>query len=385
MSHHSFRRHVFYFPGFDPRGASFYHRIYREESDKQSAVNGLTASVGRRRRVSDVSQGWTVHAQDGATRVETCYEFMVWDDIVRAHWPKGYAALLLSALRFIFFYVFSGAIFKIAKTSWPPTVTIIYPVVFIILAIILALFAAWSVAVLLLPLAGVWLAGIAATLAFALALMGARRLGDRINVFWLLRIYAFTAEWGRVGIPALDARMQAFAERIQAVMASDDCDEILVLGHSVGTIMVVPVLARLLEKGDTERRLTLVTLGEIIPLLSLLPQAEAYRRDLARVAKASSRILWADFTAAVDSACFPLVNPVLASGLALEQGEGPFILSTRFHTLFHPASYRRIRRDWYRMHFQYLMSTELQGSYDIFAMTGGALSVSRRFAEQMKR
>ena len=42
--------------------------------------------------------------------------------------------------------------------------------------------------------------------------------------------------------------------------------------------------------------------------------------------------------------------------------------SPRFHKLFQPSSYRWLRRNKMRMHFQYLMAAELPGAYDYFAM-----------------
>ena len=40
------RRHVFFFSGFDPKGASYYHRIYREQALLQGALMGVRYTVG---------------------------------------------------------------------------------------------------------------------------------------------------------------------------------------------------------------------------------------------------------------------------------------------------------------------------------------------------
>lgn len=378
MSKPVFRRHVFYVPGFDPRGASLYHRIYREEADKQARVNGMSIEVGRRLRLSPTSQGWTVRARDGEREVETCYEFMSWDDIARAHWPKGYGALLLASLRVFWAYFSRGTVLKVARTAWPPLVTGLYPLVFMLLALMLALGSGYGLGLLLAEAQGTIPALGGGVLAFVATLGGARRLGDRLNVFWLLRIYAFTAIWGRQGVPELEARLDAFADRIRAVLERDERNEVLVIGHSVGTILAMPLLARVLDRDLHDRRLSLLTLGECIPLMSFLPQARAYREALEKVARASTGLFWADFTVPVDGACFPLVNPVTASGIELPPGEGPRILSARFHKLFHPEHYRAIRRDWYRMHFQYIMATDLPGVFDYFAMTAGGKTLNER-------
>ena len=57
------RRHVFYVPGYDPRGPLHYHRLYREDSLKQGAVNGLAVSTDKRRNSDGVEGQWTFKAE----------------------------------------------------------------------------------------------------------------------------------------------------------------------------------------------------------------------------------------------------------------------------------------------------------------------------------
>ncbi|OYY73972.1 MAG: hypothetical protein B7Y40_06865 [Gammaproteobacteria bacterium 28-57-27] len=377
------RRHVIYLSGFDPRGASFYHRIYRTDSQRQAEINGMTFSVGRRHKCSPVSHHWDIQSTSGEHETFTRYEFMAWDDIVRAHWPQGYAALLLATLKANLAYVPSGTLAKVGRTSRPPFITGLYPLSFMPTALLLGAGITWGVSALSMGLAGLVPAVLMGLGAGAATLALTQRLGERINVFWLLRLYAFAAHWVRDGVPELEQRLDRFAERVQSALDDSSNDEVLIVGHSVGAILAMSVTARVLKAGSaenrTENRLSLLTMGECIPLVSFLPGATDYRNDLERVGNSHERY-WADFTAAMDGACFPLVNPVTASGLTQAEGTAPHILSTRFHTLFTPEHYRRIRRNWYRMHFQYIMSTDQQGLFDYFAITAGAEKLEERLA-----
>ena len=88
------RRCVFYLSGFDPRGAAHYHALYRSEAAAQAQVSGLQVTVGRRQKTAEGNAFWEVSAKPPEGAVNTRYEFMRWDDIVRQHWPRSHARLV---------------------------------------------------------------------------------------------------------------------------------------------------------------------------------------------------------------------------------------------------------------------------------------------------
>src|SRR4051794_34947708 len=83
------RRHVFYISGFDPKGPAWYHDIYAQEALKQAEVSGYGISVGPRQRKGKFIGRWLVNWQGDSGEVETTYDFLRWDDIMRRHWPRG--------------------------------------------------------------------------------------------------------------------------------------------------------------------------------------------------------------------------------------------------------------------------------------------------------
>jgi hypothetical protein len=101
---------------------------------------------------------------------------------------------------------------------------------------------------------------------------------------------------------------------------------------------------------------------------------------------AATTLCWLDVTAPSDGCCFALIDPteVCLDGLAAElrMPGGPKRLSPRFVQLFSSERYANVRADKYRCHFQYLMSSELRGVYDYFAITAGPLSLEVRFLER---
>ena len=380
------RRHVFYVSGFDPKGPAHYHRLYADQAELAAAVGGYRVAVGKRRKLSEHAAGWSVrYGAAGAATVDTDIEFLRWDDIVREHWPRNPAVLAVDLVLTTLLYLRSGALWKMFKLSWPPVVALVVPFL-ILLALVLALPLAAAAGVAIGGSTGSWPAGAAAALAlFGAALAGARLAEQRLNMQWLLRSYAFTGRQGTRGWPLLEARLDAFARAIAERVKVAGCDEVLIVAHSSGSIMAVIALARALALDPrlTQRgpRVGLLTLGHWTPLLSSLPQAERFRTELDRLAR-DPALDWVDFTAPPDGCCFALTDPISAAGAAPARPNHPRLLSPRFAAMFSPARYAEIKRDRFRLHFQYLMASELPGDYDYTAITAGPLLLGERFEGQ---
>ncbi|MDB5818244.1 MAG: hypothetical protein JWQ11_1884 [Rhizobacter sp.] len=382
------RRHVFYVSGFDPRGPAFYRRLYQTESRKQAALSGVKVTVTSRERQSTMSNAWNLSCEpDGAT-VDTRYEFLRWDDIVRNHWQRSEWLVILAYLRTFWIYLASGTLLRVLRLAWPPFVTGLAP-----LAILFGVLGGSVLAVAGLGVAAVamgmpMVAGcvVGGAVAAGLVWIG-RQAAHRLHSYWLLRIYDFSVKQADGKTPDLEARLDAFAQRIVEQARNGEQDELLIVGHSTGATMALAALARALRLDPGlaagKVRIGLVTLGHCVPMLSLLPQAQRFRDELAVVAGADG-VDWVDFTAPTDGACFAFVDVIAASGIdqspaMLTSATRPKLLSPRFPTLFSPARYARMRRDWYRNHFQYLMAGEQLGEYDYFAITAGALSLGERY------
>jgi hypothetical protein len=378
------RRCVFYVSGFDPKGARYYHGLYKEQAALQSAVNGMPLDVGPRRSVPGGGACWDVRAATDRGEVQTHYEFLPWDDIVRDNWPKNQLELWWKVVVTNLFYLRCGALWKMYQCSWPSAAAVFVPFL-----ILLGLFIGMPVAA---ACAG-WLvshwttqalaAGSVAALVAVLLVWLAHRLEARYSLYWMMRSFAFTAHQARGERPALEARLDALAARLVARSESAAYDEVLVVGHSSGAIMAASVLARALRQAPQlatypGRTLSLLTLGQCIPLLGLVPQAQAFRQELALLG-ATDGLHWIDFSAPPDGCCFALVDPLEACGLAPATGR-PKLLSPRFAEMFDAGEYRALRHNKLRMHFQYLRAGPRPQAYDYFLITAGASTLADRFA-----
>lgn len=383
------RRHVLFFGGFDPKGASWYHALYSRHAKEQAAVNGLELEVGLRKRDAQGRMSWqTVSCDADAVRCESTIEVVSWDALVRQHWPRHGLRLLLDTVIAYARIIRNGIpqLIKVGRIAPRTLFAMLYPLLFFVLAALLSAVAAIATGVLAARVAGSTVAGV---LAAALVLWGCTLLVLRIERWLdtglLARIYSFVARYGLHGLPQLDAVVAAATARIVELADDPQLDEVLVVGYSVGSILATRALGRALPSlGEPVRgapQLALLTLGHCIPLFGLFPQAHAYRAELA-VLGSSNRLKWVDVSSPTDWGSFPLLNPIEVCEVEVAQrGKGwPLMTSPRFHTLFEPASYQEMLGNKHRMHTQYLMSTEKPGRYDYFAITAGPQSLRARYA-----
>jgi hypothetical protein len=376
------RRRVFYIPGFDPIQTRRYRQFYRTEGPAQAAISGYALEVGR--KPAGVVHGWSVSAQIDGEAVEAVVEVLAWADIIGGSMRRTVAATYGQMLRTAWIYVASGALFRLGRLRKGPTLAALYPVV------MLTLQAVWAgLAGLALGLGLAWLVpGWAGVVLGALAGVGvgwlwlrAFKRWDRwFLAYYLMHDYAFSAGlWGAYP-PELLARMEGFRARIRAAL-EEGWDEVLVVGHSSGAILGVSILADLIREGGVGqgRVLSLLTLGQVVPMVSFLPEARKLRGDLAFLSTLEE-VAWVDVTAPGDGCAFALCDPVAVSGVAGEGKRWPLVISCAFTQTFSPERWRRMRFRWFRLHFQYMCAFDRPGDYDYFRITAGPLTLRARYA-----
>lgn len=382
------RRHVLFFGGFDPKGASWYHALYARHAGLQSAVNGLDIRVAPRRREDSTRQCWDVEArgQDGSTCHSTL-EVIGWDAIVRAHWPRNATGVLLQSLRAYAGMIRHGPgeLLKVGRIAPRTLFALAYPLLFFVGGSAFVFAAAALLGWILALAAGQWVGLAAAAVAFIAGIHTLLRLERRLDTSLLARIFAFVGRYAVEGIPALDAVLDRAVLRIRELLDAREYDEVLVVGYSVGSILATRAVGRALAGVDSQPgaapALGLLTLGNCIPLLGLYPHAARYREELARIG-ASDRLVWIDVSSPTDWGSFPLLDPLAVCEVDIpRRGRGyPVPTSPRFHTLFAEESYRAMIGNKHTMHTLYLMSTEKPGRYDWFAITAGCQPLAARYA-----
>jgi len=372
-----FRRAVFYIPGYDPMHPRRYRELYRTQGAAQAAVSGYDLVVRPLR--GSGAFGWHVTAEMEGLPTEAEVRVLVWSDIVRGSMDRGIVATYGQLLRTGWIYLSSGALFRLMRLRKGPMLAALYPVAMLLGQLGLAMLAGWGLArglaFVVPPVAG----GAAGLAAAWLVLHAFHRADRHLYAQYLMHDYAFSARGRGAYPPALEARIADFRRTLSAALAGN-ADEVLVVGHSSGAHLAVSVLADLLREGGVQPgRVALLTLGHVVPMVSFLPHADRLRADLHDMA-AQSLMPWVDVTAPGDGCAFALCDPVAVTGVAPAVKHGPLVLSAAFTQTLSPEAWRRLRRRYFRLHFQYLCAFDRPGDYDYFRITAGPLSLAQRFA-----
>ena len=372
------KRRVFYIPGYDPFPPRRYRELYRKEGAAQGAISGYHLELSAK-ETSGQAFGWHVQGRMDGLVTETDIEVLVWSDIVQDSMQQGILATYGLLIRTAWTYISTGALFRLMRLRKGPVIAALYPVVFLLVQLLIALLAAFGIY----RLIGIWLPWWAGLAGFAIVpvLLGwFKRQDGRFFAYYLMHDYAYSASTRGSNPPELEARISEFVALISGAMSEPDVDEVLVVGHSSGAHLAVSVLADMIDEGIAPGgpKLAFLSLGQVVPMVSFLPEAKRLRRDLQSLSQ-SDALFWLDVTAPGDGCAFALCDPVSVSGVAQDAKRWPIVISAAFTQTLSRARWQELRWRFFRLHFQYLCAFDRPGDYDYFQITAGPKALSDRF------
>jgi hypothetical protein len=272
-------------------------------------------------------------------------------------------------------FVFSGAIIEYFRTNWRYALFFLYPYVLLALAGFGGFYVAWKLLNGAIPFAGAIsvLVGIASV--FALLKLPPRPL----YVGYLLNDWYFASDLVHRRRKSLETRFESFARELVELCRNSRADEIVLVGHSLGAVQAVDVIARAkqLDPEFAARgvHVRLLTIGSSLLKIGLHPAATGLREAVGVVAN-DPKIFWAEFQAISDIVNFYKSNPV--TDLGLPPAEMPIVQIVRVKHMLKPATYAGLKRDFFRVHRQFVMANEERYFYDYYMILGGPVSLPQR-------
>jgi hypothetical protein len=362
------KRLVFHLGGYDATSPDALHRRFKRELRRFEATWETSADASALQVGSDIAI-WQVSSVGPNWQVETEFRLVRWDDIVAATdrltvWhqiPLGLFALLD--------FVVGGALWGYLRQNWRYAGFFIYPVallsVLATFAVALGVLVAWAINV---DLAG-----------FAVAALTLSALlhwpGRALHLPRLLGDWIFSRAYIRHESSNLDARLERAARDLVTAARQGEPDEILIVGHSLGAVLAVDVINRALildsALGQSGPRVAFLSVGSSILKIGLHRGAKRFRAAVERVAAAPG-VFWAEYQAVSDVMNFYKTDPIDAMRLTVKYR--PVVRVVRFSRMLRPAAYRRIRRNFFRVHCQFVSGNDQRATYDYFMHVCGPLS-----------
>jgi pimeloyl-ACP methyl ester carboxylesterase len=172
----------------------------------------------------------------------------------------------------------------------------------------------------------------------------------------------------------LEARLDQFSARFVDCVHQSTADEIVLVGHSLGAIFAVDVLARALDADDRVRRsrvaVSLVTVGATIPKCALHPAADRLRAQINRIVN-EPLIFWVEYQSRADAISFYRFHPVKLR--RIKQNEDllharPVIRRLQIKDMLKAETFKKMRFKVLRLHYQFVSANDRRAPYDYFMM-----------------
>ena len=350
--------------------------MFRREWNRFRENWGVAGTLQNIQIQSDDIASWDIETSGPNWHVSTHYEFLRLEGFIQENLAQPRLTQLGRAFRWMFDDIASGALRRVFRASWRMGVLLIYSQILLLLWVGLALTGGWFSARIIggSELSALSLFAIAAGAAVGIFAM-LRPIVDAMFVNQLNNCWPFLREFARGKPTGFDRSIEIFAERIVAATNVGDVDEILVVGHSAGAMLALTAVQRALaidrDIGIKRPQLSVITVGSIMPALAMHPAAGKLRKTIKTIAMERS-VLWADCQSREDFMNFWEFDPV--AGVGIETGGdrcNPLVWPVPFQEMISPDVFKKVRFNYWRMHYQYIMSNDRRAPYDYYMFVCG--------------
>jgi hypothetical protein len=380
------RRHVFYVEGFDPLGAEAYHSIFARELVRFTKTWGIEANVSDLVVDSDDIAHWTVATKGPNWETSTRYEFVRLEHVVRAAARRPIVRQIPRTLHWICDDLVSGAFARTVRAAWRFAFHLLVLQAPLLAWLALTIVAGCGAGIAIARATGSAPIGLLATGVIWAALFALLRpLSDRSVLLRVANGWPVMRDFARGRPSGYDRPVDAFAQRLVAAACTGEADEILIIGHSAGGLTAPIVTTRALDidpdLGRHGPRVTLVTVGSLLPAFALHPAAERMRTAIRRLALEPD-VRWVDCQARKDIMNFWDFDPVAGVGVDVGSARtNPIVWPVRLRDMLTDAAYDRVRGSQFRMHYQYVMANDRRAPYDYFMLVGGPVPATEWAAQ----
>jgi pimeloyl-ACP methyl ester carboxylesterase len=373
------RRHVLYVEGYDPRGAQTYYQLFQSSCDRFRKAWSVEQTLAPFEIDSDDFAHWSLTTKSANWQVATRYDFLRIERHVRADMRAPTLRQIVRGLGWLIDDVVSGTMWRIFRGSWRFGIHLLcfqgLLLIWLALAVVIGLAAAFLGDSFGQPLALAIIDGLTAA---AVAIFALRPFADRWYIGQITSCWATLRRFGRAQPTWLDDTIEAGARHLVAAAAANDTDELVLVGHSTGSVIASAIMTRALaldpDLGRRGTRLVLLTLGAVMPAVALHPAANRMREIIKRLASEPT-VAWIECQSRKDVMNFDGFDPVAGVGIRVEKRHNPLLWSVRFKEMVSPTYYQHLRWNFFRMHFQYINAGDRPTAHDYMLLIAGPVAI----------
>jgi hypothetical protein len=367
-SPHAVRRRIVHIGGYDPMGPEASHRRFARESRRFVSTWGVACDVGAP-SVTDADVRWTIATAAPGWVSDVEHIMLRWDDVIEADRSRSWLTRLPLGLWSFVDFVGHGALWRYLRFGWRYAGFFLYPFILLALLALVASLAGGQLA----RLSGVGPleAGLISVVLFAALLHWP---GNRLYLDHLVDDWIYASLLIRRGDAVIATRLDGLAREL---VARQDGAEILIVGHSLGAVHAAGLIRRMVALAPEGAPIRFASVGSSILKMAFHNGATAIRDDLAAIA-ASPRVIWCEFHALNDVMNFYKVEPMAALKLP---GRPALTRVVKFRPMVEPEFYRRMERNFFRLHCQFISGNDRRAPYDYFVMICGPFPMEALVAE----
>lgn len=360
------KRVVVHFPGFERMDAQAHHGRFTRTVEHSARLWDFSAEAGAF-NPDEAQSGFEVvcRGPDWTTsnRIHILDHNVLVEELSDRPMVKRFAMGFLSAAR----VVSQGGPFGYFRHAWRFGLFFVFP--FLLVAIAFAI----TLALAALPH---WLGLSAWHSLWSLPLAGAffryvfLPFSERYHTLHLFSDWELAVAVGGLTSPSLNRWLEESAERMMRAL-DEAADEYVITSHSMGSSLATHVLGMVLERNPQAlagKRVVFVTLGGAILQCALLRPAETMRRRIGAIARAPE-VTFLEVHCLTDVIHFYKSRVVALAGHPAAPQAG--LLFIRVRKLLSEARYKKIKRDFLRVHRQYVLHADRRGSFDFALLTTG--------------
>lgn len=360
-------RLVLNFPGFEQTDSVAQLGRLRYGAEQTGAIWGFEVAQG------DLDHGEGTHHTDAEFtasgpnwNVVTRLVQFRWNDIVHAYEKDSFPAGFLKNLAKYFAFFTDGTVRKYRKASWRYWGFTIFP---ILLALI---FAALTWLVLWLPGAPWWAHVVLIPL---VTLLMCKWPGDSLYVPLTIADWGFARDMVHQTNPEIEARFAEFGETVRRKITDSHEDEIIVVGHSFGSLWAVAALAKALEADPgllNGKKLRFLALGSSMLKIALAKDA-GFMRDHWKTVMNQPEVFWHEVQTKDDLIAFYKCDPF--EQVEIKHPAARYeITRIRFSKGMKRKRYKSMRKSFYRTHRQYILYYDKRVAFDYMLRLFGPFS-----------